>query len=508
MVQTAGLTKSSTPATLIVLPTQLFEVNDLIKKDTTVIVYEHPTYFTMYNYHKMKLVMHRATMKRYSDEIAPRCKKVIYVEYGAGLPRLNSPAIMYDPVDFSVNIDAMSRALGSRVSIVETPAFLTPRAAIAEFVRSSPKGYHVSFYIWQRKRLGVLVDKNSKPIGGKWSFDAENRNPFQSTYVENFGAEMQTYDKLDKQYIEEAKRYVARGFSQNPGSSDLYMPISWDGAKKHLVRFVATRLANFGKYEDGAMRNVVLGYHSLLSPLTNIGLVSPRVILDVVLKCARGVSPESALFASIEGFVRQLIGWREYSRLIYITKHKELVALNHFGHRQRLPKSWYTGNVGVAPIDTVIKRVLQYGYAHHIERLMYLGNFMLLTHILPRDAHDWFMCMFLDSYHVFMEPNVYGMALWSCGAIMMSRPYFSASNYIDKMSDWKKKPGVAKVVCGKGSVEWYELFDALYYNFINDNQEELRKNYSTSSAVSMWARKDTRTKNIMLDVAKSYLNGY
>lgn len=269
-------------------------------------------------------------------------------------------------------------------------------------------------------------------------------------------------------------------------------PFTHDDAEKWLKTFIKERLPYFGPNQDAVSQSIHLGNHSLLSPLLNIGLITPREVLDAVLKQFDALPDKKEHIASYEGFIRQLIGWREFCRLMYLFHGKSMFKMNLLNHKKRLTKNWYHATTGIAPIDQLIDKAHNTGYLHHIERLMYMGNFFLLSQIHPKDVYEWFMVCFIDSYEWVMAPNVFGMSQYSLkGMSMMTRPYFSSSNYILKMSDFKKN--------GK----WEIIWDALYYNFVDRHQDLLKTIYATVNAVRNWERK--KNKEEILMTAKDYL---
>lgn len=285
------------------------------------------------------------------------------------------------------------------------------------------------FYKWIRKEKDILMNKD-KPINGKWSYDTENREPFPK----NFSTDVKL-EYGNSKYEKEAYDYIDKYFKNNLGDVKIYLPITHEDAKKHLMKFLKYRLDNFGKYEDACSENINFGYHSILSAMLNIGLISPIYVIEQTTKYINKVS-----YASIEGFVRQIVSWREYVRMLYQLEHKKFIKDNFFNHKRHINKSWYDGTTGIAPIDHLIKKALNLSYLHHIERLMHIGNFMLLNMFSPKEVLEWFISVVsIDAYQWVMEPNVYGMSQFSVGNLMMTRPYFSSSNYIDKMSTFKKK---------------------------------------------------------------------
>lgn len=450
----------------LILPTQLFLKNKILKEP--IFIYEHPVYFTKYKYHKMKLVLHRASMKCYYDYIKKQYSDVTYINFNSKLPANFKNLTLYDPVDYEV----IKELKKYKITAIDTPAFLTKIDELQEYLDTGGIYKQTSFYIWQRRRLNILMDKNNKPVGGKWTYDKENRNKYPSDFKDK------KFASNKSKYVIEAKKYIDKYFPDNYGEYDLYLPIDHKGAKIHLKNFIKNKLECFGPYQDAVDNKVVFGCHSVLSPLLNIGLLTPSDVLEEIIKY------KTKHIASLEGFIRQLIGWREYMRMVYIYKHHELITNNYFKHDKKLSKEWYNGTFFIEPINDSIKKVLQYGYTNHIERLMYLGNTMLLMQIKPKEVHDWFMIMFIDSYHVFMEPNVYGMSQYSSNDVMVARPYFSSSNYILKMSSYKRG-------------DWCDYFDALFYNFLNRNKS-LSKIYAYAAIYKYWERKKDKEKILKL----------
>ena len=490
--------------TILILPNQLFENNSLINNASYVYIYEHPVYFTKYKYHKLKLILHRASMKNYADYIKKKYKcKVKYIEYNDQLNIKNTKIDLYDPVDHDVMRDLKEYAKKNNSTLFahNTPLFLCNMEDLVDYLDKGGKYHQTSFYIWQRKRMQILVTKDDKPIGGKWTYDSENRLPFPN----NFNNDAK-FKNNDSPYVKEATRYVEKNFKNNPGETELYLPIDHVGAKLHLKKFLKERLKCFGPYQDAVSKDIIFGCHSVLSPLINIGIITPKYVVDEILEYYK--SHKNIPLESIEGLLRQIIGWREIMRLMYMFKHKEMINMNHFKHKRKIGKDWYFKS-DIGPINDLIKKLLKYGYAHHIERLMYLSNFMLLNEFDPDDVFEWFMVFFIDSYQWVMEANVYAMGQYSTGPLLMSRPYFSSSNYIDKMSSYKTKNDIYdKIKLGNEEYEWFEIWNALYYNFIDNNKKEFSKNYAVASSVSHWNKKSKLEQDKLLRIAKKYFKIY
>lgn len=504
--------------TVVVFPNSLFEDNKLITKNSDVYLVEHPVYFSLYKYHKMKLVMHRATMKYYGDYIKKKYKcRVTYIthdKYSTMIKKVFNTKNMldtYDPVDHLVmkDIKSLSKRYNTETTVHNTPLFLSKLPDLIDYKnkhKSKNSHYnHSSFYIWQRKRFNILVTKDKKPVGGRWSFDKENRDK----YPADFKDKGDLRNRKMNRYVTEAVRYVSKNFADNVGESDYYLPVTHSEAKRHLTKFCKTRFKCFGPYQDAVKSDVVFGCHSVISTLINVGLLTPKYVITTLVNYG---TKNKVPIASVEGIIRQIIGWREYVRMLYSLDRK-LFEKNHFKHTKRLKSYWFNRitnkNSGMPMIDMLINRTVDNGYLSHIERLMFTGNLMLITKTRPQDAYKWFMTMFTDSYNWVMYANVYGMSQHSSGPVMMNRPYFSSSSYIVRMSDYtKSKKKYDKIVLNGKEYEWFEVWDALYYSFIADNKTEFSKNYSLASQVKHWSKKSKKEQGELRKTAKLYLKLY
>jgi deoxyribodipyrimidine photolyase-related protein len=210
----------------------------------------------------------------------------------------------------------------------------------------------------------------------------------------------------------------------------------------------------------------------------NIGLITPKQILNSTLEYSKEFNVP---LNSLEGFVRQIIGWREFIRAVYHLKGSKQRTTNFWNFSKKIPNTFYNGSTGIIPVDNIIKNINKNGYAHHIERLMVLGNIMCLMRFDPNEVYKWFMEMFIDSYDWVMVPNVYGMSQFADGGIMSTKPYISGSNYILKMSNYKKEA-------------WCELWDALYWRFIDDHRDFFNKNYRMKMMVTLYDKKEEKIK--------------
>ena len=506
----------------VILPNQLFENNLLlINLSKYIYVVEEPTFFTKYPFHQMKLILHRASMKYYYDYLNDlktknesfADKKIIYVD----LDKFSWTKIcakhkilhMYDPIDNPLKtlLESFEKKYATTVVFYSNPLFLESDSDLDTYynsLKSHTNYIHDNgFYKWQRQRLNILLDDDQNPLFGKLSFDHDNRKPFNSSYTE---PAMPVINQ--NEYIEEAKLYVKKRWSDNFGSTeDFIYPTTHSEAKALFNKFLKHKLSTFGIYEDAVSTDIPFGSHSLLSSSINIGLITIDYILKKVLKIFDSwtQSIQKKMIPNVEGFIRQLIGWRSYVRFIYKYHGTDMLTENNLNHQNKLSESWYNASTQIYPIDELIKKVHKYAYAHHIERLMYLGNFALLCQIKPIDTYDWFMICFIDSYEWVMVPNVMGMSQFASSSIrMMTRPYFSSSNYIKNMSNYKLNT-FDTIILDNQEYYWNEIWDALYYNFIYKHKNILKSIYAVARNVAHWNKKTPSEQKKLIKLAKLYL---
>ncbi len=429
----------------IILPHQLFHRDYSEEK---VFLVEHPRFFSDFNFHKKKLVLHRAAMKAFQDKYDTE-----YIEHGQDTEKLfkqSDEVVVGRPEDHKLRkwFQKKAEEHGCVLEFERTPMFMNEMSYNREYFRENSY-YQLSYYKEQRRRHGILMEEDS-PLGGKWSFDPENREKMPENH------EKPEIPRFSSGYVEEAKEYVKENFPENPGKLDDFIyPVTREQALTNLEDFLENRLENFGRFQDAFDKDLDYGYHSLLSPALNTGLLTPKEVVD---KTIEKHEKKDYPLNSLEGFIRQIIGWREFIRALYHLE-PEMKQENFWKADNKLPEQYYTGDTGLPPVDRSIERVLRTGYTHHIERLMVLGNTMLLLEIDPDEVYNWFMELFIDSYDWVMTPNIYGMSQYSYTE-MMTKPYISSSNYVRKMSNYE-------------SGDWEDYWDGLYWRFINKYREEV-----------------------------------
>jgi len=420
----------------LVLPSQLFETNFLPgKKDYEYILWEHPHYFKGYKYNQKKLMLHKGSMQYYQDYLKKKGYQVKYVSFKES-PKMKGGYQMFDPIDHIKLPKGMTKML-------ESPNFLLTKDQYAKYREKTDKFILYNFYMWGKKELDILPNVKSK--------DKKNRKRLPK----NIKIPKLPPNCADAKYINAGVRYVKKHFNKNYGNTrDFIFPLTHTTAKKWFRDFLHKRFKNFGKYQDAISKDHNYLFHSILSTSINIGLLNPTDILEEVMKFKNKVP-----LNSLEGYVRQLF-WREYQRYCYI--YYNFKGNNYFGNKKKLTRGWYHGTLGIDPVDDCIKKGFDSGYLHHIERLMIVGNFMNLSGISPKEGFKWFMEFACDSYEWVMHQNVLDMVFFVSGGATIRRPYASSSNYILKMSNYKKG-------------EWSEEWDNLYQNFKKRHKTKLWK---------------------------------
>ena len=496
----------------LLFPIHLFKnINKL--HNHKIYLIEEPRYMNDFKYHKLKLAYHRATMKNYYEYLINNGLDVEYVDYKkvnmSFYKKLNNMTktkniSMYDPNDF--NLQNKVQKLISSINVITSLNFLVDSDLLNKNLTkfyNGKKYNHQNFYKWQRIRLNILVDKNEKPVGGKWSFDEENRKKLPKN--EKIPTILDLYNDKDEskkiKIINEAKEYVEHNFKNNYGSVNHFIyPIDHEDSKKWLISFLENKFKKFGIYEDAVDDHDAFLFHSVLTPMMNIGLLTDNEVLEETLKYYNSVP-----LNSFEGFIRQIIGWRNYIYAIYLLEanndnhnhnNEKIEDMNFFNHHNKIRNDiLWKGSTEILPIDNIIKKINDYSYAHHIERLMYLGNYMLLCMVDPKEVYKMFMEWTIDAYDWVMYANVYCMSQYADGGLVMTKPYFSSSAYILRMSNYKKDA-------------WCATWDALYYNFINIHEDYLSKNYGTSRQVAHWRKKSATEKKKLLQIAHKYLSEF
>jgi deoxyribodipyrimidine photolyase-related protein len=448
---------------VLLFPHQLFKDTPILNLNCDVYLVEEFLFFSHYKFHKQKIAFHRASMKAYADFLKDKGLSVNYIEARSEtsdvrelIPELIHKGLetlhIIDPSDNWLEKHIKSASKSIAIQWYENPLFINTKEELSSFFKPSKKKFfQTSFYKQQRKDRDILM-VNDQPEGGKLTYDSENRKK----YPKDKTPPSIQFPDISK-YHNEAISYVEKNFNDHYGELNDFInyPIDFESAERWLQQFFEYRFHEFGAYEDAIVKEEHFLNHSLLSPLINVGLLNP---LDVIDKAIDYAKSNDVPINSTEGFVRQILGWREFIRGVYQVKGTEERTKNFWNFDRKIPKSFYDGTTGIQPIDDVIKKVNKTAYAHHIERLMILGNFMVLCEFDPDEVYKWFMELFIDAYDWVMVPNVYGMSLYADGGLMSTKPYISSSNYIMKMSNYSKG-------------DWQATWDGLFWTFMDKHRD-------------------------------------
>lgn len=453
----------------IIFPHQLFLDSPLINNDNDIYLVEEFLFFKQYKFHKQKIAYHRATMKAYKQYLKSKDKNVIYIdsneelsdirEFGKEIEKTGIEKInIINPTDDWLMQRIVEVANNCELIVHDSPMFINTEDDLSDFFREDKKSFfQTKFYKQQRKKLDFLIDKDGEPAGGNWTYDKENRKK----YPRNKKPPKVQFPS-DSEIWNEAVDYTESNFAENYGElkKERLYPVTYDESVEWLEQFLDERFHDFGAYEDAIVKEEIILNHSVLTPMLNVGLLLPGEVVDRALEYAKD---NDIPINSTEGFVRQIIGWREFIRGMYMCKGRYSRTKNFWGFDRKIPKSLYDGSTGIPPIDDTIKKVLETGYCHHIERLMVLGNFMLLCEFDPDEVYRWFMELFIDAYDWVMVPNVYGMCQFADGGTFATKPYIGGSNYIKKMSNYPKG-------------DWEKTWDGLFWTFMMNHRDFFESN--------------------------------
>lgn len=447
----------------LILPVHLYEKSPLYEKNRKIFLVEDSIFFKdkrrLLNNNKCKLVYHRATMKYHYNKLSKKynCEYIDYSPIEKWIKKLKNvkKIHVHEPMDrLWMNLfEKECKKNKIDYVIYDTLSFLTTYNDLLEYKKIEPpkRITHTSFYSFQRKRLNILM-KNGKPLGGRLTYDIYNRKPLPKNNKFTFFEPKEVKNK----YVKEAQEYINKLFPDNYGDGKIYFPITHIQSKKSFQIFLNKRFQYFGEYQDAMDKDNNFLFHSLISPMINIGLISPKYVIDEVLKKYNGKN-----INDVEGYIRQVIGWREFSRYLYLF-HYDRMKNNFFGHKNKLTKEFYEGTTGIPIVDKSIKDGFKYGYLHHILRLMVVGTYMNLCQIEPDEIYKWFMEFAIDSYDWVMTNNVYSMILYGDGGRISTKPYISTTNYLNKMSNFPRGT-------------WEEIWNSKYREFVKKHKKKLMK---------------------------------
>ena len=479
----------------LILGDQLFDFSFLDpKKNSVAFMAEDFSLASRFKYHKQKIALFFSAMRHHRVSLEKKGTRVIYHELNTkSFEEKLFDAVKKEKTKKLVHFEIADQFMEERIAsfckeqkmerdILPSPGFLQSKKDFGNYLETFKKPFMKTFYENWRKKSGVLM-KNNLPLGGRYSFDTENRKKLPEGVVPS-GPHFFKPDLIDQKTC----LFVNENFSAHPGLLEsIWVPTSRKNALIWLDEFIKNRLCHFGDYEDFMSSKHAFVFHSVLSPLLNLGLLTPQEVIRACLGAEKKIP-----LNSLEGFVRQVAGWREFVKGVYDFYDSKQQKGNFWNHQRHLTQAWYDGKTGIPLLDEVIIKVGKTGYAHHIERLMVLASMMNLCEIRPTEVYRWFMEMFVDSADWVMGPNVYGMGLCSDGGIFATKPYICGSNYWLKMSDTKKG-------------EWCEIVDGLDWRFIEKNETFFEKNPRLSMMPQILSKMDASKKKNIFSKAEKFI---
>jgi deoxyribodipyrimidine photolyase-related protein len=436
--------------------------------------------------HKARIALFLSAMRHYADWLREQSYPLDYLQDQPDFAQAliahqkehawNTLKVV-EPGDWRVAdaLKTLCRQHGWFLVVVPDTHFLCSTQAFATWARrngeSAASLRMEFFYRWMRKRLNILLDEQGEPVGGRWNFDAENRKGFPKTGPGTIAPPaFFEPDSLTTQVL----ATVEQRYSDHPGSlSNFGWAVTRQQALKALEVFVCTRLKNFGDYQDAMWTNEVFGWHALLSTSLNLKLLRPLEVIDAALEQWQ---KQNLPLAGVEGFIRQVLGWREFIRGVYWLDMPGMGEANFYQHRRALPRWYWDGNTNMNCMKQCIGQTLSHGYAHHIQRLMVTGNFALMAQIKPAEVADWYLAVYVDAVQWVEHPNTLGMALFANGGRFTSKPYVASGAYIKRMSNYCQ--GCQYAPEQKTGDKACPI-TTLYWNFLDQHADALAANPRT-----------------------------
>ena len=433
-------------------------------------------------HHAQKIIATFAAMRFFAEQLQQKGFEVIYFkindkENDQGfyqninkiIKERNITELQYlepDEYRLSTELKKLESIENIKVESVDTEHFLVPKLYAKDFFSEKKHWRMEEFYRNMRKKFSILMDED-KPIGGKWNFDSDNRKRWNGTpnTTEDFRPS-HNHEKLFLEINNENIEHFGEGQETN-----FRWPISREESIKLLDNFVAKDLFNFGGFQDALHDENWRLFHSFLSFSLNSKMLSP---LEVIKKAEEAYYEKDLPLSSVEGFIRQILGWREYIRGVYWANMPGYDQHNFFKHNAKLPDWYWTGKTDMRCLSLSISQSLTNAYAHHIQRLMIIGNFSLLAGIDPKEVHKWYLGIYIDAYEWVEMPNTLGMSQFADGGLLATKPYVSSGSYINKMSNYC---GDCKYNVKERLGEKACPFNSLYWNFLDDKRTQLSGNF-------------------------------
>ncbi|MEF8976390.1 MAG: cryptochrome/photolyase family protein, partial [Halapricum sp.] len=467
------------------------------RPDDSVLMIEATEFARKLPYHPHKLTLVFSAMRHFRDKLRNAGRTVAYRQVGTFSKGIadhleahpgDDLVVMRPPSHRGdVRLHKLVEDHDESLQIVENELFLCPRPTFEEWAGDRSSYRHEDFYRFMRRETGYLMT-GDEPVGGEWNYDEQNRETPPDDYApseppafepDEMTREVESWVEKNFEGSYEAPPYGGEWTDPGP----FRWPVTHEQALAALEAFVTDRLDGFGPYQDAMVADEWALSHSLLSPAINLGLLHPRTVLDRVTEAAR---ERDVPLNSVEGFVRQVLGWREFMRHVYRREMPELSQANQLDQTQPLPPLYWTGETDMACLADVIDGVRTRGYSHHIERLMVLSNFATLLGVEPQALNRWFHAAYVDAFHWVTTPNVVGMGTFGSG-VLSTKPYVASANYVDKMSDYC---GDCPYYKTKTTGEDACPFNALYWDFLDRNGDHLADNHRMGLVYNHLENKD------------------
>ena len=462
-------------------------------------------------YHKQKLAFVFSAMRHFAAELRSRGWKVLYrelndplnsgdlaVEIESAIQSIAADRVIFtEPGKWQLRETLLKQGNDSNIpyDMLEDDRFLCAHAEFDAWAQGRKQLRMEYFYREMRRKSGLLMDGDA-PVGGQWNFDAENRKPLGD--ARGLPAPVQfTPDTI----TQEVMLLVEQNFTENFGTLNRFgFGVTREQSESALEHFIENALPQFGDYQDAMLRESRYLYHSVLSQYLHVGLLDP---IAVCQRAEAAYQDGHAPLNAVEGFIRQIIGWREFVRGIYWRFMPEYLDRNHFDHTRPLPEFYWTAETDMACLKSAIEQTRDSAYAHHIQRLMLTGNFAMLVGVDPQQVHEWYLAVYADAFEWVEAPNTLGMSQFADGGLMSSKPYAASGNYIKRMSNYCNS---CRYKVAKKTGPDACPFNYLYWDFLSRHREILEPNTRLRPIYRTLDRmKDTRGPEIRADTER-FLN--
>jgi deoxyribodipyrimidine photolyase-related protein len=490
----------------------LSSLQNIHKKSDIVFMCEVLEELTYVKHHKQKIVFVLSAMRHFAEELREKGVKVHYVKFNdvdntgnfddeliRAIHSIKPDVItLTEPSEYRVKEKLLRwcKASSIPINILADNRFLISPEEFAEWAADKKQLRMEYFYRFMRKKLNILLDMQGEPLGGKWNFDKENRQ----SIPEAINIPKRRHNKIDA-ITQDLINTVNKKFADHFGTLEQY---NWAVTRKEALAcldyFIKHLLPGFGDYQDAMSMQQAFLFHSTLSPYLNFGLLNPR---EVIIKAEAAYHAQLAELNAVEGFIRQILGWREYVRGIYWLKMPNYSSENYLNATRDLPWFYWSGETEMNCMREVIQQTSDHAYSHHIQRLMITGNFALLTGIDPKQVCEWYLIVYADALDWVELPNTLGMAIFGDGGLLASKPYAASGKYIDRMSNFCKSC-VYNPVLQTG--EKACPFNALYWDFLVRNHAKLSNNQRLVYPYATWRKMAEEKRAALLRQAQQFLS--